>query len=477
MKKVLLSLILIILVFSAEIFAQQKLHAVVYLKNGNQVNGVLMKYSASMAQIAPGGDISFQNFYADQIDSMRIIETKQIIYFKTTIVTEKEKPAPVGDIVTTQKTSVERRWSLIAATGPAWIFYEATDMAGFNNSPLCNRFAIRYHPQKDSPLGGGEFIELALYHTNLVMVRVNVKSSLNVFALNYGLVRYMGNGQSYIDLLLGISIHSLNHGESMGLSNSYLGIRLGLGMVIPLAPRYNLTVNGSVDITYTGRKKDMFGQEHATSAGGLTFLNAGLMYDLPKGNIFTNLRSRNSRQTYFGGWGQKLGLTAGLNIASVLGKSDHDISSVKRIVLGIYTFHQYTSYFSLQPEIFYTFRGYKVKTTAENQSTYYNDYLSMAVLSKWIYPLEIVEQFRLKPAVLIGPTLSFNINADIESGSSLYENNDLKNVDVGILVGLCAEYGNSPVKVMFQYELGVTPLYKSSKLKNSVFTLLLTYEI
>ncbi|GEM_PF-5862885 len=245
-----------------------------------------MNKISSTVRIKPAGSVPFQNFYGDQLDSMHIIETKKSIYFREPIENKYEKNSPTNSIPSFSKRDVvNRRWSLMAAIGPLWGLYEAKQVQSFDNPQTSIQLGVRYHPLKNDPHKGDALYEFAYYHSSLIGVYSNygnpgnkIKSSLNIYAFNFGLT--MQQNQSYYYLLVGMAIHSLGDGTSLGLSDSYLGLRVGLGAVFHITENYNLIINMLGDITYTGKRRDMFGQEHATSAGGITLIQAGLMFDL-----------------------------------------------------------------------------------------------------------------------------------------------------------------------------------------------------
>ena len=482
--------------------------ATVFLKDSTQVHGILLQYSSSMVRLDPDGAISLRIFYADQIDSMRIEETGETIYF----VSDQSKKETVNGQQNHSDQAVQKLrvpvgretepfyWSMGVDVGPIWNLYDVSDFE-FEQRQFGNRFILRYHPRAKLFSGRGEFMEIIWLRTQLIAINKDynyygvtysqeqLKTSLNIFAFNYGLTFFSKESRSYFYFYGGLSLHTLSHGESVGLSNAFIGVRLGAGFAAPLKDRINLIFSAGTDFTYTGKERDWAGQEHATSAGGIFFLTAGLMYDFGQKNFFDNFSKPPSDRNYFGGWGEHLGIGFGLNIASARGSADSTISSLKRIAMEFYTVHTFSDYLTLQPGIRFSKKGYVVNIKQQDDVSYFANYLELNALMRLTYPLAFFTKYKIQPALLIGPVISINTDASIERKGTTYNefgeeetisklvnNEDLKDEDIGLIYGFFLGFANSPLKFSFQHEIGFSRLYSNQDLKNTVFSLLLQYE-
>ncbi|MBF8455842.1 PorT family protein [Kaistella sp. G5-32] len=164
---------------------------------------------------------------------------------------------------------------------------------------------------------------------------------------------------------------------------------------------------------------------------------------------------------------QTFGLKAGMNVSSV---SESGTKSKVGFYGGVLMNAPIASSFSIQPEVLYSGKGFKVDSGI-GDVTGNLDYISIPVMIQY----NVVPQFYLEA----GPEFSFLISANAKGGGASVDVKDSFNgFDVG--VGLGAGYYFIPsVGINARYVAGFTDIVKNnpgSSVKNGVFQVGLTYK-
>jgi opacity protein-like surface antigen len=174
----------------------------------------------------------------------------------------------------------------------------------------------------------------------------------------------------------------------------------------------------------------------------------------------------------------KPGLRVGLNSASFAGDNDKFIEGVadqlagggfsgeitdgRRLgfTAGGFLVVDFAGPFAVQPELRYIQRGYTFETDLNSlsepiESTMRFDYIDIAALARYDIPLG-----GFTPHLIAGPTLGFNVNAEIESeGSGASSTNDLSDetngTDFGLELGAGAEFGLGGTALTVDGRIGI----------------------
>lgn len=150
---------------------------------------------------------------------------------------------------------------------------------------------------------------------------------------------------------------------------------------------------------------------------------------------------------------------------------------------GLFFNYQINQIFSIQPELYYTMQGvdyildqgadfddFKIKKSKENiDIKYKQSYIQIPIFLKCnLIPSNLV----LQPNVLIGPSIGFLVNSQVEEGSNnidLYD--DTNKIDFGIV--FCGELVFQKFIFDMRYNLGIINVPSDlNDWKNSVFSIL-----
>ncbi len=165
---------------------------------------------------------------------------------------------------------------------------------------------------------------------------------------------------------------------------------------------------------------------------------------------------------------QTFGVKAGMNISSV---TENDTKSKVGFYAGVLMNAPIATNFSIQPELLYNSKGFKVNGGGFGDATVNLDYISVPVMIQY----NVLPQLYLEA----GPEFSFLISAKAKMGGATDDiKDDVSGFDMGI--GLGAGYYFTPnIGLTARYVAGFTDIIKDnpdSSVKNNVFQLGLVYK-
>lgn len=165
---------------------------------------------------------------------------------------------------------------------------------------------------------------------------------------------------------------------------------------------------------------------------------------------------------------KKLGITGkgikiGLNLANVTG-DDIEINWENKMGFcagGFMTFNL-SNMFAIQPEAFFTMKGYK----SDQEWNFYKltiTYLEIPVLAKIL----ILTEGTIKPNIFAGPSLGIRISGE----------EDMKSTDFGLIFGggIDFAFGTGNFLVDFRYSMGLSSIYENEDVKNTVISIMVGY--
>jgi len=181
----------------------------------------------------------------------------------------------------------------------------------------------------------------------------------------------------------------------------------------------------------------------------------------------------------------QVGLKAGLNISDIVeddpGEEATNFDTKLGFVGGVYFNYQFNNMFAVQPEIYYSMKGAKLKDQ-------YNDlnlkltYVEIPILLQFIVPLKGTP---VKPLLFVGPAMGLNLTAKNErtnNGQATEEDfKDLiKSTDLGLVFGggISLPLGKNQLGIDVRYSLGLSNIGKdtgSATIKNNIINFNLLY--
>jgi hypothetical protein len=159
-----------------------------------------------------------------------------------------------------------------------------------------------------------------------------------------------------------------------------------------------------------------------------------------------------------------IGFKGGITLAKWNGdglENADDYSWNKGAKLGAYYAFPINNYFTIQPEIFYSMKGWKYVFVGHNSNEYWNlNYIDISVLSK--FAMLTGDAFR--PTIFAGPYLGYLLNtkAGINTGdtslSADLPDDIFKSVEMGLVFGGGFDFEGSGAAFTFEfrYSLGLT---------------------
>ena len=198
------------------------------------------------------------------------------------------------------------------------------------------------------------------------------------------------------------------------------------------------------------------------------------------------------------------GIKLGLNIADVRGavtpEADIDTDAIYGLTVGGFLSFRLGSNFLLQPEIYYSQKGFKHSgyvrdlygniTLHQGSVTYKDEYIDLTVLLKYRIPIES----KIKPEVFFGPSISYLVQGKEEhspileqipmcSSFLLLEPNHMNEFDYGAIFGAGFNYNRFSLEARYYLSLIEHYDYSNSgyglwgipDLKNSVFSVMVGY--
>jgi hypothetical protein len=166
------------------------------------------------------------------------------------------------------------------------------------------------------------------------------------------------------------------------------------------------------------------------------------------------------------------GIKLGLNMANVSGSDVSDDAEMNLgIALGGYGTWTVNEAFAVQPEIYYSQKGYSVNDVNMNLA-----YLDIPVLAKWT-PAMAGE---VKPNLYGGVSLGILLSAEVENDGDTSDIKDqVAGTDLGLVLGVGADMVISGQKFNgdIRYDMGLSKLGKEGdgKVYNSVISVLVGY--
>ncbi len=164
----------------------------------------------------------------------------------------------------------------------------------------------------------------------------------------------------------------------------------------------------------------------------------------------------------------QIGPKAGLNIANVTGDDAGNPDSKIGFPGGLFLKYQFSQWFAIQPEVYYTMKGAEEKvsifgTTVDVTASY--DYIEIPFLLKLVIP---IQGSNVHPAIFAGPSVGFNTTAKVKAeamGESAEE--DIENVTSSEFAlhfggGVGFPVGNNELGFDIRYILGLNSIDDSA---------------
>ena len=177
------------------------------------------------------------------------------------------------------------------------------------------------------------------------------------------------------------------------------------------------------------------------------------------------------------------GLRVGLNISDVVVNDPVDNSpnfdTKLGFVGGAYFNYQFHNLFAVQPEVYYTIKGAKLKDDY-NDLTLKLSYVEIPVLLQFIIPLK---DLPVKPIVFAGPSVGINLTSKAEY-NDIGQTNDnkdkTKSTEISLVLGggVSLPIGKNEIGADVRYILGLTNIDKTnstSTIKNNIINFNLFY--
>ncbi|KAA3440772.1 porin family protein [Rufibacter hautae] len=179
--------------------------------------------------------------------------------------------------------------------------------------------------------------------------------------------------------------------------------------------------------------------------------------------------------------GIKLGLKAGVNVSSVVGKDEENLGNLLGLHAGGFLDYGLTEQFSIRPELLYSMKGFYAE--ADEEDFEYKSYLTTHYIE-----LPVLARFKAGNFfVEAGPTFSYLLSAKTrEEGELLGEEfeetktvtDELNKFDLGVAAGFGYQF-QSGLGLGLRYTRGLSKLDKSEEAKvyNSSFQLGVSYTL
>lgn len=160
------------------------------------------------------------------------------------------------------------------------------------------------------------------------------------------------------------------------------------------------------------------------------------------------------------------GLKAGLNISDVVVNDLEDappnFDTKLGMVGGVYFNYQFHKLFAVQPEVYYTMKGAKLKDDY-NDMTLKLSYVEIPVVLQFIVPLK---DSPVKPIVFVGPSVGFNLTAKTEhndNGNIIDNKDNTKSTEISLVFGggVSLPIGKNEIGVDVRYNLGLSNISKA----------------
>jgi hypothetical protein len=166
-----------------------------------------------------------------------------------------------------------------------------------------------------------------------------------------------------------------------------------------------------------------------------------------------------------------VGITGGLNIATVRGDDVENWDSRTAAFFGGFVEYPFTPVVSIQPELLYTMKGAS-QTDDGDKATAKLNYVEIPVLLRVNIPME----GNVRPFLVAGPGIGFKLSSKVEVNSHEEDIEDVKGTDFGFIFGGGVSFpvGNYMMSVAARYELGLTSIDDSEDeddVKNSVISI------
>ena len=168
----------------------------------------------------------------------------------------------------------------------------------------------------------------------------------------------------------------------------------------------------------------------------------------------------------------KLGVKAGLNLASISNTDDENIKSKMKpsFYAGVFADFQVLDFMSISPELLYSRQGFYMKDSAEGETykTWYRtNYLNIPVMIKFTFVKGL--------SIDVGPQFGFNLNGKMkdkweyegESGDEKTSTSDaIKTFDFGMNFGVSYMI-TEKIDVAARYNVGFTEVFKNNNSKDA----------
>jgi|GEM_PF-303309 len=235
--------------------------------------------------------------------------------------------------------------------------------------------------------------------------------------------------------------------DARTLSRGELAMSGGINdLVLPIVAGSAGIISANLGYVHIKKGVKIFNERQVKAAGILSSAkNSG------------NFRNDNNRAS------SNIGIKLGINSANI----NQDTKSNGGLILGGFFLHKFNNFFSIQPEVLFSMKGYQSR---ENDFAVDLNYLEIPLLAK----ISIPTHSNFQPSFWIGPAYGIKLggHAEFDGGEYPIEYLSFKSTEWGLALGFGGNIGNSPFTFSIMSTSGLTSIRENSDTKNRVFSLM-----
>jgi len=171
----------------------------------------------------------------------------------------------------------------------------------------------------------------------------------------------------------------------------------------------------------------------------------------------------------------EIGIKIGLNIADFKGEETDELDPRQSIHVGLAAEFPVNEYMGIQPELLYSFQGFKGESFEPNfmEENFKADYILVPIMVKY-YPFYVVPGLSLDIGPQIGILMSSVIQRKNIFEGGVTETSDVDAKEFTSAVDIAANFGfgyqlEMGAFVQVRYNLGITDVFDQSGVQHSVF--------
>jgi hypothetical protein len=283
--------LLLLIICCASLFGGQDLNVKVNMKEGNVVEGKLLKINSEGVEINPGGVVKFRFIPAEKIKSVEIIELNKTVEYP---LADGDMPLEVKNYQTDVAAQLRTFPKLLVIGSFGYSSVGGKYYEGLNSGTLF-RLGLHYYLPESDPTDGRFILGFTYNHATIsanVIYGLEPTFYLNEYGFEFGRTTRMFNGGHYIYALTGFVVVSNKITVPVSpveytYSETKYAIRLEGDASICVAKKVSVLVSLGYDIvlgaaenssTSYGYTPYGYNRPGITFAGGIFNLTLGLTY-------------------------------------------------------------------------------------------------------------------------------------------------------------------------------------------------------